>query len=569
MTKRRFLSIRRELPTRAVRALGLLACVVLIAGISACDFQIVNQASGSIEIDVRDDTSKTLVPDVSLQIASYDIHGAGPAGDGFDLTNPDGNTKVDSLVPGEWTITVDARNADGIRIGTGQSMTTVGAGETVPLAVTVEPIEGYGAVEVVVSWDSGTLIDPSVSVTLVAQDGTETSLGTVQQQDGSYRATKADVANGAYTIVVQLFDGGSVAAGEAAAAQVVTGVTTSGNFAFSSVKPNDNSISVSIVLDMDDPLTVALSGTQAELDAGTSMTTTASVSGTSQSVNYSWYLDGEPVGTGDTYSTPTSLAAGTYDLSVVATTSGDGAGSTRHSFTVLAGASSAINAPTDLKAVEIAPLSENGIRLSWIDNSDNETSFSIERRQGDGVYAEIARAAAGAETYSDMGPSISIASATASSYDTEAGGFPPEQAIDNDLATRWSAFGDGEWIQLDLGSSQDVSSVGLAYFVGDERTSSFDIEVSDDAATWTPVLTGRTTSGTTLQTEYYQFTTVTGRYVRVVGHGNSSSLWNSITEIEIHRPVDLTSATTYVYRLRAVSGGSVSAYSNTATVTTQ
>lgn len=569
MTKRRFLSLRRELPTRAVRALVLLGGVVLIAGISACDFQIVNQASGSIEIDVRDDTSKTLVPDVSLQIASYDIHGAGPAGDGFELTNPDGNTKVDSLVPGEWTITVDARNTDGVRIGTGQSTTTVGAGETVPLEVTVEPIEGYGAVEVVVSWDSGTLVDPSVSVTLVAQDGTETSLGAVQQQDGSYRATKADVANGVYTIVVQVFDGGSVAAGEATAAQVVTGGTTLGNFAFSSVKPNDNSISVSIVLDMDDPLAVSLSGAQAELDAGTSMTTTASVGGTSQSVSYSWYLDGEPVGTGETYSTPTSLAAGTYDLSVVATTSGDGAGSTRHSFTVLAAASSAINAPTDLKAIEMAPLSENGIRLSWVDKSDNETSFSIERRQGDGVYAEIARAAAGAETYNDMGPSISIASATASSYDTEAGGFPPEQAIDNDLKTRWSALGDGEWIQLDLGSIQDVSSVGLAYFVGDERTSSFDIEVSDDAATWTPVLTGRTTSGTTLQTEYYQFTTVTGRYVRVVGHGNSSSLWNSITEIEIHGPVDLTSATTYVYRLRAVSGGSVSAYSNTATVTTQ
>lgn len=567
MIERRSLSIHGDHQTWTVKALLLLA--ILAGVISSCDFQIGSRESGSIEIDVRDDTTKTLVPDVSMQIDSYDIHGSGPAGDSFDLSNPDGKTKVDRLVPGEWTITVDARNADGVRIGTGQSTTTVGAGETVPLEVTVQPIEGYGAVEVVVSWDGETLVDPSVNVKLVAQDGTETVLDAIQQQDGSYRATKADVANGVYTIVVQVLDGASVAAGEATAAQVVTGGTTIGHFAFSSVKPNDNSINVSIVLEMDDPLAVTLSGTQTELDAGASMTTTAAVSGTSQTVSYYWYLDGEQVGIGASYTTPTTLAAGTYDLSVVATTSGGGAGSTRHTFTVLAGASPSIIAPANLVAIEVAPAAENGIQLSWTDNSDNETSFSIERRQGDGVYAEIARAPAGAESYSDVGPRISIASASASSYDTEGGGFPPEQAVDNDLATRWSALGDGEWIQLDLGSSQDISSVGLAYFVGDERTATFDIEVSNDAATWTSVLSGQTTSGTTLQTEYYSFTAVSGRYLRIVGHGNSSSLWNSITEIEIHGPVDLTPATTYVYRMRAVSGGSVSAYSNTATVATQ
>jgi len=41
-------------------------------------------------------------------------------------------------------------------------------------------------------------------------------------------------------------------------------------------------------------------------------------------------------------------------------------------------------------------------------------------------------------------------------------------------------------------------------------------------------------SGTTVELEEYDFADVAGRYVRIVGHGNSESDWNSITEVEIH-----------------------------------
>src|SRR3989441_157210 len=129
---------------------------------------------------------------------------------------------------------------------------------------------------------------------------------------------------------------------------------------------------------------------------------------------------------------------------------------------------------------------------------------------------------------------VSVASVVASGDD----GNIPQNTLDNNLATRWSASGDGQWIRYDLGTTMAVGSVAIAWYQGTEWASAFDIEVSLDSLTWTRVFTGRS-SGQTLQPERYDFTVVPGRYVRVVGHGQWSgttqlSLWNSITETAIY-----------------------------------
>src|SRR3989442_5513345 len=83
-----------------------------------------------------------------------------------------------------------------------------------------------------------------------------------------------------------------------------------------------------------------------------------------------------------------------------------------------------------------------------------------------------------------------------------------------------------------------IGSVAVAWHQGTSWASVFEIQVSLDDTTWTPVFTGRS-SGQTLQLERYDFPTVTGRYVRIVGHGQWSgttllSLWNSIAEVAIY-----------------------------------
>lgn len=108
----------------------------------------------------------------------------------------------------------------------------------------------------------------------------------------------------------------------------------------------------------------------------------------------------------------------------------------------------------------------------------------------------------------------------------------PANVLDGDLNTRWSAFGDPQWIQFDLLSIQTVTAVDIAFFVGNLRSAFFDIETSIDATNWTPAYTG-SSSGSTLDLERYDIVDVQARYVRIIGHGNTSNLWNSITEVDI------------------------------------
>src|SRR5438046_675865 len=87
----------------------------------------------------------------------------------------------------------------------------------------------------------------------------------------------------------------------------------------------------------------------------------------------------------------------------------------------------------------------------------------------------------------------------------------------------------------DLGAGVDVERVVAAWYLGDSRIAYFDIGVSWNAVVWWMVFSGQS-SGQTLQPEIYAFTRTSARYVRVVGHGNSQSAWNSITEVAILAP---------------------------------
>lgn len=113
----------------------------------------------------------------------------------------------------------------------------------------------------------------------------------------------------------------------------------------------------------------------------------------------------------------------------------------------------------------------------------------------------------------------------------------PENTLDGDLSTRWSAEGDGQWIQYDLGTIQTVKSVKIAWYKGDSRTSDFEIMSGTSTSDLNVVYTG-ISSGTTLDLEEYSFTSESARYIRIVGYGNSSNAWNSITEFEIYGTPD-------------------------------
>ena len=115
----------------------------------------------------------------------------------------------------------------------------------------------------------------------------------------------------------------------------------------------------------------------------------------------------------------------------------------------------------------------------------------------------------------------------------------PGNTVDGSLSTRWSANGDGHWIRYDLGASRLVARVSIAFYNGNLRRGLFDLQVSSDNATWTNVLTGAQSSGTSTQEQLFDIPDTLARYVRYLGHGNSINSWNSLTEVSLFTPSDV------------------------------
>ncbi len=131
-----------------------------------------------------------------------------------------------------------------------------------------------------------------------------------------------------------------------------------------------------------------------------------------------------------------------------------------------------------------------------------------------------------AQTYVEVTPAAGAV--TASTND----GNVPANTVDNNLGTRWSAEGDGQWIAYDLGSVRTVGYARIAVYQGNQRRNVFDLQTSGNGSTWTTIWSAES-SGTTTAEQTYDFPDVSTRYIRYLGHRNNINAWNSLTEVSI------------------------------------
>jgi chitodextrinase len=112
--------------------------------------------------------------------------------------------------------------------------------------------------------------------------------------------------------------------------------------------------------------------------------------------------------------------------------------------------------------------------------------------------------------------------ATASSV--QAAGYPASAAVDGSLTTRWSsAFSDPQWLDVDLGATHTINQVVLYW--ENAYGKAFQIQTSNDNATWTTIFSTTTGTGGTQTLNV----SGSGRYIRmygtVRGTGYGYSLW--------------------------------------------
>ncbi len=114
----------------------------------------------------------------------------------------------------------------------------------------------------------------------------------------------------------------------------------------------------------------------------------------------------------------------------------------------------------------------------------------------------------------------------------------PSNVLDNNLNTRWSDQGQS-WIAADLGSSKEICSVDIAWYLGNQREYAYLIIKSTDGNTWTDVFTGSSTAATiqvnranTANIEKNFIPSTNARYIGIIAAGLSNTLVG-ITEVDV------------------------------------
>jgi len=123
---------------------------------------------------------------------------------------------------------------------------------------------------------------------------------------------------------------------------------------------------------------------------------------------------------------------------------------------------------------------------------------------------------------------VTVTSVTASSND----GNVPQNTLDAQLGSRWSALGKGQYLRADLGSSKSIDGAAIAWYQGNVRSSAYVLETSTDGVNFAWAASA-SSSGTTLNLETKKFTARPARYVRVKVNGNTVNDWASVTELRV------------------------------------
>ncbi|MDG6107313.1 discoidin domain-containing protein [Dactylosporangium aurantiacum] len=109
-------------------------------------------------------------------------------------------------------------------------------------------------------------------------------------------------------------------------------------------------------------------------------------------------------------------------------------------------------------------------------------------------------------------------------------GVEPGNAVDGNPTTRWSsARSDPQWIQVDLGSTRTVNRVRINWEAA--YGAAYQIQVSDDAATWTTIHSTTTGDG---GVDDLTGLAGSGRYVRVYGTQRGTTYGYSIWDLNIY-----------------------------------
>lgn len=143
----------------------------------------------------------------------------------------------------------------------------------------------------------------------------------------------------------------------------------------------------------------------------------------------------------------------------------------------------------------------------------------------------------GLNCFDEINCQIPVTNISASSTTS---GYTPLAVLDCDSQTEWKVFGIDEYLTFELYKEKSLTSVEIAFWNGDVRTSHFHVETSIYGVDYTSVGCF-TSSGNTSGYESFQLPATKAKYLRIIGKGNSTSNWNQYTGVRLYANGDNSS----------------------------
>lgn len=331
------------------KSLIILACILLVSLIVSCNTEVV-ESYGTLVLELNSDITRTITPDLDMEITDYTISGTGPDRQTFSVTQSAASSVFvqDELRVGDWEITVEALNIDGVIIGSGSVSLTIEQYISTEADISVTPLSGQGSIAYLVTYNvNDFIVLPEITVDLVPESfisgyisgtleegWTPMTLEVVESEDVNMfgYGDFFDVETGYYMLNTTFRDEGNVIWSKVEMVRIVASETTNVEYIVSSDEINqlEGGISLNITENMDEPLLVQLgfSGVyQIEVDP-----LQARISVETPGESFMWIVDGEHIENDTAELTIHNIIEGKVYYVTVIVTDGEQVGSARITF---------------------------------------------------------------------------------------------------------------------------------------------------------------------------------------------------------------------------------------------
>jgi len=272
----------------------MMPLLVLVAlGVMSCGNTLIPSTKGTLSINIGTAMAKTLLPDINMDISTFEISGTGPSGSTFSETvSQAGTVTVTNLLVGQWTVTIDGYNSSAQKIGSATKTASVTPNASTSVSVIIVPLTGNGTFQYTLTWPAEvSLASPSVVGGIYELDA-DPILVTFEL-DGNSATYSTDLPAGYYAFGLGLLDGETTMwSSNPVAFRIVEGATTSGRTDLTGDEiAMYGNLDIDVGVDLQNPIDIALTGSATSITTAQSLTVDATISGTPDMIV--WFLDGQ------------------------------------------------------------------------------------------------------------------------------------------------------------------------------------------------------------------------------------------------------------------------------------